>query len=739
MTLDEMLSAIFPPSTGSITRPSAAQRAILEHPSGPAWVLAGPGSGKTDTLALFVLRLVFVDRVAPEAVFATTFTEKAARNLEDRIADYRGRLSKVDPAVASVDLSKLRLGTLHGLCNDVLQEFRAENYQNVRLMDEFETAMFINEHIAFVKQRDLPAVEFWRNFDYLFSRQQWQPTYDTPPRWGDAARALSTLFNRIVDDNVDVKAMRSAGGAWAKLADLYDEYLLALERHYRCDFTHLQRRFLDFLDTPTGAEFRNGNAERPAVAWVLVDEYQDTNLVQEAIYLRLAERDPHNIVVVGDDDQAMYRFRGGSVECMVTFDDACAAYLGIADSSVQRYPLVDNYRSHPAIVKFCSDFIECFSEMGETGARAPGKMPLVASSAISGDYDAVGTVEGQTLGAAADTVAQTIYDLVANGVATDYSQCCILLKSTKEGPRNAGPFVDALRARGIPVYNPRNKGFLEQEEVLALLGALLAVVDPDGKSAPPPVAREVFKLVSDSVAAYSTAATNHKALRDWVRGAVKNIEANAAKKFVPIGLQDLLYLLLSLEPFRSWQSDIERRLRLAKITSLIESYASLPVPDRPQVRRGSLRVADDGNGIVPAWNRQFYNLFFGYLAAQGVNDEEDDDVIVPLGAVPIMTMHQAKGLEFPFVFVGHMGDKHEASAAHRLEDAFSAFPGNPKRVFVRADADTRAKLDQIRRYYVAYSRAEYGLMMVGSKAHFKAGAVPCGSRTNWLREQVKQL
>ena len=79
---------------------------------------------------------------------------------------------------------------------------------------------------------------------------------------------------------------------------------------------------------------------------MLVDEYQDTNLIQEEIYLTLANRVPFNIVVVGDDDQALYRFRGGSVECMVTFDQACAVFLGLAPGSIARYPLVANFRSH---------------------------------------------------------------------------------------------------------------------------------------------------------------------------------------------------------------------------------------------------------------------------------------------------------------------------------------------------------------------------------------------------------
>ena len=661
MTLDQMLKAIFPTAAGALPRPSAAQGDILQHRGGPAWILAGPGSGKTDTLALFILRLVFVDGVAPESIFATTFTEKAAKNLDDRIADYRGTLASKYPTVESVDLSRLRLGTLHGLCNDVLQEFRAPNYQNVRLMDQFETAMFVNEHVSFIKRPKAEVNPFWTDFESVFEGR-WKASTGKGIQWQMAAKGLITLFNRIAEDNVDVEAMRAAGGTWKRLAELYDDYVAMLTSRFRCDFAQLQRRFLDFLNTKTGAEFMEGTSERRAIAWVLVDEYQDTNLIQEAIYMKLAGQPPHNIVVVGDDDQAMYRFRGGSVECMVTFDEACLVHLGIDPKDVRSYPLVENYRSHSSIVQFYDEYITAFAEMNAPGARAPGKKPLIAKSKVGGNYVALGIIEGTKAIDAPASVAQLIHDLHAHGIITDYSQCCILLHSTKEGPQNAGPYVGALRQLGIPVYNPRSGTFLAQQEVLTLVGALLAFVDPQGQFSPvkaPPV----MKVVNAAREAYASAASGTVELQRWMAAAKANLALHA-DTWCPIGLQDVMYLVLSFEPFKSWQEQPIPRVRLAKITKLVESYAALPVPKSEKARRGSLRVAADGIGINKYWSDEFFNLFLGYLTAEGVNDEEDDDVIVPRGAVPIMTMHQSKGLEFPFVFTGHMGKDAKISAAH---------------------------------------------------------------------------
>jgi DNA helicase-2/ATP-dependent DNA helicase PcrA len=558
MTLVELLTIIFPP--GQPNRPTPEQEAILRHPQGPGWVLAGPGSGKTEVLTLLVLRLLYVEndpvqfaRVPPESIFVTTFTEKAARNLEDRISHYRNQIIAQRPALSAIDTSKLRLGTLHGLCNDLLQEFRAPNYQNVRLMDELEANMFVYEHVSIVDDpNDLRDRPFWTHFAYLFSLQQWQPTWTyLPSKWNMAA-ALVKLFNRIVEDRVSVSGMRAAGSQWTRLADLYNEYAAKLQAEHRCDFSHLQLRFLEFLQTPLGRQFRDGDPgdNTAGIAWVLVDEYQDTNLIQEDIYLTLANRAPHNVVVVGDDDQALYRFRGGSVECMVTFDQACRVYLGVLPGSVARYPLVANFRSHPGIVSFCNSYIRAFASMALPGARVPNKPALISRSLITGTHPSVGQLRATSMNELVDKFADTVRDLVSNGVVQDYNQCCLLLKSTRESPNNAQKYVAALRARGIPVYNPRNKGFLEQEEVLGLLGALLAITDSQGRHVPQRP-QDLSDLVANSRGEYARLATANPRLAQYAARANASIAARPGA-FLTANLQELVYYVMSLPPFDGW-------------------------------------------------------------------------------------------------------------------------------------------------------------------------------------------
>jgi DNA helicase II / ATP-dependent DNA helicase PcrA len=269
--------------------------------------------------------------------------------------------------------------------------------------------------------------------------------------------------------------------------------------------------------------------------------------LQEQIYLILADRAPFNVVVVGDDDQALYRFRGGSVECMVTFDQACRTYLGVSATGIAPYPLVDNFRSHPDIVDFCNEYISAFPSMAQPRARVPGKPRLEARSTIGGNYPAVGQLRGNTLSAVADRFAATVHDLRANGVIQDYSQCCLLLKSTKETPLNAQPYVAALQNRGIPVYNPRNKAFLEQEEVQGLLGALMALTDPQGLYVPSRPAA-LAQLAGACQAEFRRIAAAAPELDQYVTRANANLAAHPGER-VTANLQELVYYLLALPPF----------------------------------------------------------------------------------------------------------------------------------------------------------------------------------------------
>ena len=756
MDTQALVEVLFP-ATGP-KQLTADQEKILRHREGPAWVLAGPGSGKTEVLAALVLRLLYVnnddstqqERIAPESIIITTFTDKAARNLEDRISVYRSKIVERFPALQDIDISRLRIGTLHGLCNDLLQEFRAPNYQNVRLMDEFEQSLFVYEHMSLIKHTDPEGqMAFWREFAWMFEPREWQSHYSYPPNRWNSTKALVKLLNRLVEDRVSITSLRGAGEQLVQLAEYYKEYMSHLEMNFRCDFSQLQSRFLKFTYSQLGESFVGGEDSpvSPGVKWVLVDEYQDTNRIQEEIYFQLARRPPHNLVVVGDDDQAMYRFRGASVECMVTFDEACATFFPVPKSSVSTYPLVDNFRSHHAIVTLFDAYIAAFPAMNEPLARAQ-KPAIRPRKEIAEVYPATGCISGATLQNLAGEFAVTVRGLVDGGVVNDPSECCLLLKSTKESPQNAQRYVEALGREGLEVYNPRNKAFIEQEEVQAFLGALLAVTDPgrryaleSSKYLSRPV-RETECKIRDG---FEGLLRSNDELADYVRRFTGTLAGNPGIYLDP-NLQELGYYLISLEPFSSWQEDHTRRVRLGKLTALLEAFSSMPVMDpstgepRERVVRGRMQASEGIPGeIREEWLHSFYHLFLGYILDTGFDDEEDEDIIVPTGAVPIMTIHQSKGLQFPFVFVGSLSGGARVSLSHRMESLFSNYPENAARVFRLPKEELRAEMDLIRQFYVAYSRAVYALILLGTESQFRSKSIPLGPQARWMRHRTEPL
>jgi DNA helicase-2/ATP-dependent DNA helicase PcrA len=466
----------------------------------------------------------------------------------------------------------------------------------------------------------------------------------------------------------------------------------------------------------------------------LVDEYQDTNPIQERIYLALARQSPYNITVVGDDDQALYRFRGGNVTCMVNFDKACQAIFNQTPHQIQ---LENNYRSHPDIVNFFNQYITSFPEMNVSGVRAPNKQPVIAASSISGNYPAVSWISQTRAGDLANAVANFINNhLIADGIISDLSQCVLLLRSTKDSPRNAGPFIQAFESLGIPIYNPRSKSFMDSEEVQCLLASLVQVIDqnhsfesrrdPQGGllSWVTPI-QQWFRSL-DNVRNDNSISTN--SLDNYLNKSNTELLTICQQKsgsFLKLNLLEIIYRILAQEPFLIWRQEPVRNLRLSKVTRLFEGYNSFNLD--------SLIASNDGTGIDSNFLNRFYNMFVSYLIEAGIDDDEDEEVIVPQGFLPIMTIHQSKGLEFPFVFVAQLGQSGQIGSSQMLEQTLAPFRQNLYSRTTRTPQELAVE-DDIRLLYVAYSRAQHGLILVGTQDQIRNHvAVPGRDATAFRR------
>jgi DNA helicase-2/ATP-dependent DNA helicase PcrA len=719
------------------------QKKAIQFGEGPLWIIAGPGSGKTEVLVLRCLKLLCIDKINPKALILTTFTEKAARNIADRLTFYLSYLSKKYNELSDIDASQLRIGTLHKLCIRIMQEYRYKGYKNYKVLDEAAQRFFIFDRLDLCQPR-VPFFDepLWEHFSYLNRHQNPNQSNSRPYRW-DRVEIASTLLDRIVEDYIDVDKLETSDhAAYRCLALAYKQYESAMETHYRCDFAYLQKKFNAFLDATIGRRFIEGDGsdEHPGIKYVLVDEYQDTNPIQEAIYFKLAGLEPHNLCVVGDDDQSLYRFRGGNVECMVNFSPVCEAKWGIPKEAVCQIPLAYNYRSHPAIVSWCSEYICSFNEMQVEGARVSGKSALEAHSTIFGDYPAAAFVNAKTRTELAKLFAEGVSSRLAAGTIKDPNQAVLLMPSVKE--TKARFFVEELRKHGLDAYNPRSGGITKQEEVQLALGTYIAILDPESKVQESVVGNNLNKYINSCKKRFATNISRYSDLKNYVTESISEI-TKARTESASCEPMEIFYHILNYEPFITWIDNpehIERAVRLGVITEVLEAFVSTPKDEGGERRKFRTVHYKGRRGINKEQIKSLYYLFFGYLASGRLNDREDEEMICPSDRVPIMTIHQAKGLEFPFVFVCNVDREistRSRDTSVQLEEELGEFRRTPP--IACSERRNKALEDSIRKCFVAYSRAQHALILLLPE-NLNDDSIAIGGRgLQWFKAHVKQL
>jgi len=241
-----------------------AQRAIVGHLDGPLLVIAGPGSGKTTSIILRALNLLLLGKAQPKEIVLCTFTEKAAFEMRDRLAAAARKVSYRN------DLSDLTISTLHGFCNQVLLAHRHRTAlgHGYDTLDELTQLLFVFEH-----------------FDEIIGKPQadrylghWKT------RW-TAIEGARGYFDKITEELVDPQQLVASGDFFlAAIGTAYLAYEQALQGANRVDFAHLQRLVYDLLGDPETAA-----AVTQDLRYVLVDEYQDTNTIQEQLLLKLTQ------------------------------------------------------------------------------------------------------------------------------------------------------------------------------------------------------------------------------------------------------------------------------------------------------------------------------------------------------------------------------------------------------------------------------------------------------------------
>ena len=394
----------------------AGQLELIGHLDGPTLGVAGPGAGKTRTLALRTANILLLSKAEPGELLLCTYNADAAGELRQRFD------AVASAADYGVNTGRTRVCTIHSLCGRLLAEYpeRVGLRRGFRLLDSDQQSNLLLRRFDDVFGPDLRELEGrgWRR----------------PPA---VVKGALRYFERVCDEVINPRDLtRSRSAFIVAVGRCYRRYERLLLDENAVDFAHLQA-WADLLldDDDVAGEISSG------IRYLMCDEYQDTSHVQERILRRLSAAHG-NLCVVGDEDQSLYRFRGATVRNILGFARR------FHDCRVVE--LTVNYRSHPDIVRAYDGWMGS----ADWSNPDPAGMPFRHAKTIvphdpSGydDYPAVIAVEGRDADDEGRQLAALLRFLKSRGVI-GYHQVALLLHSVQD--EVAGPYLDALDDAGIP-------------------------------------------------------------------------------------------------------------------------------------------------------------------------------------------------------------------------------------------------------------------------------------------------
>ena len=649
-----------------------AQRDIVGHVDGPLLVVAGPGSGKTRCVVLRALNLLLLGKAAPKQLVLCTFTAKAAFEMRDRLT------AAAETVGYDGDLSDLSVSTIHGLCNSILTRHRHRTSlgNNYETLDDLTQLLFIFDHFDDIVGKD-------EGEGYV---GKWKT------RWR-AIEGIRRYFDKITEELVDTSLLANSSVPFLRqLARAYCTYEHALQESNYIDFAHLQSMVHELLSDPDHYEALTSD-----MRYVLVDEYQDTNYVQEQLLLGLTEHNG-NLCVVGDEDQSLYRFRGATVRNILEFTER------VEDCTVIK--LTTNYRSHEDIITRYDSWM-CSADWSN-----PAGVSFRYGKTIRPDpeteypaYPAMFALQGSDRHDEAHHFANLVKYLKENDVISDYSQVALLLHSVRR--KHSGPYIRALEDRGIPVFCPRARTFFDNLEVRDMVACLAIIFGwyGTGRGVVSGATADLADYVDGAFVSLAQRFSTGDPLPAALQGWSATITALKEGESLDLRPADFFYRLLALEPFRSAVKHESAARNLAVISQLINTFQTYY-----------------HYTVVTYSNREYlrlhlFNSFLRLLHEGGINEYEDPNRPFPKNHVQVMTIHQAKGLEFPVVVVGSLSS--QLSSPKQIDLDLGDFYHRPP--FEPPSRITA--FDRMRLHYVAFSRAQKMLVLTAHQSpqsHFSS-------------------
>jgi DNA helicase-2/ATP-dependent DNA helicase PcrA len=672
---------------------TSEQQLAISHFTGPALVLAGPGSGKTRVITERVNYLINRREVPPQKILVTTFTEKAATELKHRL--FKG---------LGTDAEYIHVSTIHSLCKTILEDcFEYHPFGSRFTVLDAETQSLLVE--ANIGRLRLGGPRGWREIVIKAAGFNGNPE-DT----------VCVLYNFLTDNLIDTGRLRAELDAsdrlthdMERLLDSYEIYNDILKEEKLIDFSHLQSLVYGLLyeNKEVFAKLQD------RFEFIMVDEYQDTSPLQDLIFRGLAGKNS-NIFVVGDANQSIYSFRGADTHNFLSFPGHF--------KNTREYSLCTNFRSTELLVQAANKIMEGRIKKQLQAHRRKGNRIIL--------------IKGENRHDAAQGLVDYLKHLTGKR-ETAYGDIAFLCRKK----RIMEPYIIALRESGIPFVATDEGRFTEREEIKAYLKLFNYVTqnqELEGKF------REwswwnteMFKGGVSGLSA-RTIGILDEAARDFDIASLRSpaeckkhgiTDHNDIKKLVRLNeLRNDAPLQSSLEIFyglfrltgylgRLFNEDStqnrEKLYNLACLTRIVDNYEK--TIKRPSAQR-----------------------FLKHIYYRSRNNSYKQYSLETENTVKVMTVHKAKGLEFPVVAVCSLIDG-DFPGRFRENDEVCGVPIPPKfRLHNTCTPDEEDHYnEELRLFYVALTRAQ-DLLLITESDHKETQKAEPSAFKELIRDYITQ-
>jgi DNA helicase-2/ATP-dependent DNA helicase PcrA len=640
-----------------ISQLNEAQQEPVLQKDGPMIIIAGAGSGKTRVLTVRIAYLMSLG-VDAFSILALTFTNKAAREMKKRIGDI----------VGAAEAKNLWMGTFHSVFARILRS-EADKLgfpSNFTIYDTQDSVRLIS---AIIKEMQLDK-DIYKPKQILGRISSYKNSLIT----------VKAYFNNPELQEADAMSKKP------RLGEIYQNYVERCFKSGAMDFDDLLLKTNELLNRFPDVLAKYQDRFR----YILVDEYQDTNHSQYLIVRALSDRF-QNICVVGDDAQSIYAFRGANINNILNFQKDY--------DNVKTYRLEQNYRSTKNIVEAANSIIDKNKTKLEKvvwTANDFGPKIKIQRSITDGE-------EGRFV--ASEIFEQKMRNQMRNG------QFAILYRTNAQ----SRAMEDALRKRDIPYRIYGGLSFYQRKEIKDVLCYLRLVINPKDEEALVRVINYPARGIGDTTVEKLTVAANHykRSLFEVMENIDKiDLKLNSGTKQK---LEDFVTMIKSFQIINEQQDAFVLTEHVAKKTGLIQELKKDATPEgiarieNIETLMGGIKDFIEGQREIDGARGALSEFLEDVALATDLDKDTGDD-----DRVALMTIHLAKGLEFPYVFVVGME-----------EDLFPS----------AMSLNTRSELEEERRlFYVALTRAEHQAYLTYAQSRYRWGKLTDAEPSRFIEE-----